>query len=57
MNRIEDLCAGGQIGGARPYQEDYFRYRAAPRSGGGSDALLVLIRTGVFELRVTRYTV
>ena len=42
MDRIEDLCAGGQIGGARPYQEDYFRYRAAPRSGGGSDALLVL---------------
>lgn len=42
MNRIEDLCAGGQIGGARPYQEDYFRYRAALRSGGGSDALLVL---------------
>ena len=42
MDRSEDLCTGGQVGGARPYQEDYFRYRAAPRSGGGSDALLVL---------------
>lgn len=43
MNRqVANICAGAQTGGARPYQEDYFRHRAAPRDGGGADALLVL---------------
>ena len=42
MDRIEDLCAGAQIGGARPYQEDDFRFHTEARDGGGADALLVL---------------
>ena len=42
MNQIANLCAGAQIGGARPYQEDYFRFHAVARGSGGADALLVL---------------
>ena len=42
VKKTADLCAGCQIGGARPYQEDYFRCHAAARDGGGADALLVL---------------
>ena len=39
MDNVEDLCAGAQIGGARPYQEDCFRFRIAPDR---REALLVL---------------
>ena len=42
INRTTNLCAGAQIGGARPYQEDYFRFHAETRDGGGANALLVL---------------
>ena len=42
MNQIASLCAGAQIGGARPYQEDCFRFHAEARGGGAADALLVL---------------